>query len=131
MRLLARVNRHVAAERVERLFADARPELVFHLAAEVGAPVINLRGFTLGQTHAITPQDIESYYNSNVQQYNTRIQQFPGSIIASGVLMGSFYPLVEMSRASEQGLGAYSVGFFFSGTEAQRWASAGWDATAG
>ncbi|MEO8129284.1 MAG: AcrB/AcrD/AcrF family protein, partial [Bryobacteraceae bacterium] len=38
-----------------------------------------------------------------------------GLIIAlvSGVLMGSFYPLVEMSRASEQGLGAYSVGFFF------------------
>ncbi|MEP6537462.1 MAG: GRP family sugar transporter [Bryobacteraceae bacterium] len=39
-----------------------------------------------------------------------------GLIIAlvSGVLMGSFYPLVEMSRASEQGLGAYSVGFFFA-----------------
>ena len=39
-----------------------------------------------------------------------------GIIIAlvSGLLMGSFYPLVEMSRASEQGLGAYSVGFFFA-----------------
>lgn len=39
-----------------------------------------------------------------------------GLIIAlvSGVLMGSFYPLVELSRASEQGLGAYSVGFFFA-----------------
>ena len=39
-----------------------------------------------------------------------------GLIIAlvSGLLMGSFYPLVEMSRASEQGLGAYSVGFFFA-----------------
>ena len=39
-----------------------------------------------------------------------------GLVIAlvSGVLMGSFYPLVEMSRASEQGLGAYSVGFFFA-----------------
>ena len=39
-----------------------------------------------------------------------------GIIIAlvSGLLMGSFYPLVEMSRASEQGLGAYSVVFFFA-----------------
>jgi len=39
-----------------------------------------------------------------------------GLIIAlvSGVLMGSFYPLVELSQNSEQGLGAYSVGFFFA-----------------
>jgi glucose uptake protein len=39
-----------------------------------------------------------------------------GLIIAlvSGILMGSFYPLVEMSRASDIGLGPYSVGFFFS-----------------
>src|SRR4051794_32506172 len=39
-----------------------------------------------------------------------------GLIIAlvSGLLMGSFYPLVEMSRNSEQGLGAYSMAFFFS-----------------
>jgi glucose uptake protein len=34
--------------------------------------------------------------------------------LVSGVLMGSFYPLVELSRASEIGLGPYSVGFFFS-----------------
>jgi glucose uptake protein len=40
-----------------------------------------------------------------------------GLIIAlvSGLLMGSFYPLVEMSRASPDiGLGPYSVVFFFS-----------------
>ena len=39
-----------------------------------------------------------------------------GLIVAlvSGVLMGSFYPLVELSRATEIGLGPYSVGFFFS-----------------
>jgi glucose uptake protein len=39
-----------------------------------------------------------------------------GVIIAlvSGILMGSFYPLVEISRESEIGLGPYSVGFFFA-----------------
>jgi glucose uptake protein len=39
-----------------------------------------------------------------------------GLVIAlvSGILMGSFYPLVEMSRASDIGLGPYSVGFFFA-----------------
>ena len=34
--------------------------------------------------------------------------------LISGVLMGSFYPLVEMSMASEIGLGPYSVGVIFS-----------------
>jgi glucose uptake protein len=33
--------------------------------------------------------------------------------LVSGVLMGSFYPLVEMSKASEIGLGPYSVAVFF------------------
>jgi glucose uptake protein len=33
--------------------------------------------------------------------------------LVSGVLMGSFYPLVEMSTASEIGLGPYSVGVVF------------------
>jgi glucose uptake protein len=39
-----------------------------------------------------------------------------GLVIAlvSGVLMGSFYPLVEISRAGDNGLGPYSVGFFFA-----------------
>jgi glucose uptake protein len=34
--------------------------------------------------------------------------------LISGVLMGSFYPLVEMSTASEIGLGPYSVAVIFS-----------------
>lgn len=34
--------------------------------------------------------------------------------LLSGVLMGSFYPVVEMSRAGDIGLGAYSVAFCFS-----------------
>jgi glucose uptake protein len=34
--------------------------------------------------------------------------------LVSGVLMGSFYPLVEMSRASDIGLGPYAVAVFFS-----------------
>jgi glucose uptake protein len=33
--------------------------------------------------------------------------------LISGVLMGSFYPLVEMSRASEIGLGPYTAAVFF------------------
>lgn len=33
--------------------------------------------------------------------------------VVSGILMGSFYPLVEMSKASDIGLGPYSVGVFF------------------
>lgn len=33
---------------------------------------------------------------------------------ASGVLMGSFYPLVEISKKSEIGLGPYTVGFIFA-----------------
>ena len=33
--------------------------------------------------------------------------------LVSGVLMGSFYPLVEMSKAGEIGLGPYSVAVFF------------------
>jgi glucose uptake protein len=39
-----------------------------------------------------------------------------GLIIAlvAGILMGLFYPLVEMSHASDYGLGPYSVVFFFS-----------------
>jgi glucose uptake protein len=39
-----------------------------------------------------------------------------GIILAvfSGVLMGSFYPLVEMARASEIGLGPYGLGFIFA-----------------
>jgi glucose uptake protein len=34
--------------------------------------------------------------------------------LISGVLMGSFYPLVQMSMASEIGLGPYSVGVIFA-----------------
>ena len=34
--------------------------------------------------------------------------------LVSGVLMGSFYPLVEMSRESEIGLGPYAVAVFFA-----------------
>ena len=34
--------------------------------------------------------------------------------IVSGVLMGCFYPLVELSKASEIGLGPYTIAFFFS-----------------
>ncbi len=37
-----------------------------------------------------------------------------GLSLACGVLMGSFYPLVEMSRATDLGLRAYSVGFIFA-----------------
>jgi glucose uptake protein len=39
-----------------------------------------------------------------------------GVVIAviSGVLMGSFYPLVEMSKTGENGLGPYSSGLVFS-----------------
>jgi glucose uptake protein len=33
--------------------------------------------------------------------------------LVSGVLMGSFYPLVEMSKAADIGLGPYSVAVFF------------------
>jgi glucose uptake protein len=34
--------------------------------------------------------------------------------LISGVLMGSFYPLIEMSRAGEIGLGPYTAGLMFS-----------------
>ncbi len=34
--------------------------------------------------------------------------------LACGLLMGSFYPLVEMSKAGELGLGPYAVGFVFA-----------------
>lgn len=34
--------------------------------------------------------------------------------LISGVLMGSFYPLVEMSRVSDIGLGPYAVAVFFA-----------------
>jgi glucose uptake protein len=34
--------------------------------------------------------------------------------LVSGVLMGSFYPLVEMSKSGEIGLGPYAVAFIFS-----------------
>jgi glucose uptake protein len=34
--------------------------------------------------------------------------------LVSGVLMGSFYPLVEMSRATEVGLGPYTAALFFA-----------------
>ena len=34
--------------------------------------------------------------------------------LVSGVLMGSFFPLVEMGKASELGLGPYAIGFVFS-----------------
>jgi glucose uptake protein len=35
--------------------------------------------------------------------------------IASGLLMGSFFPLVEMGKAGEVGLGPYAIGFVFAG----------------
>jgi glucose uptake protein len=35
--------------------------------------------------------------------------------IASGILMGCFFPLVELSKATEVGLGPYSAGFVFAG----------------
>jgi glucose uptake protein len=35
--------------------------------------------------------------------------------IAAGVLMGLFFPLVEMSKSGEAGLGPYSAGFIFAG----------------
>jgi glucose uptake protein len=34
--------------------------------------------------------------------------------LISGVLMGSFYPMVELGKAGENGLGAYSVAFVFA-----------------
>jgi glucose uptake protein len=34
--------------------------------------------------------------------------------LVSGVLMGSFYPIVEVSKAGEIGLGPYAVGFVFA-----------------
>ena len=34
--------------------------------------------------------------------------------LVSGVLMGSFYPLVEMSRAGEIGLGPYTAAVMFA-----------------
>jgi len=34
--------------------------------------------------------------------------------IASGILMGLFYPLVEMGKAGDLGLGPYSIGFVFA-----------------
>jgi glucose uptake protein len=34
--------------------------------------------------------------------------------IASGLLMGSFYPMVELARKGENGLGPYAVGFVFA-----------------
>jgi len=37
-----------------------------------------------------------------------------GLSLACGVLMGSFYPLVEMSKAGELGLRPYAVGFLFA-----------------
>ena len=37
-----------------------------------------------------------------------------GLSLACGVLMGSFYPLVEMAKAGDLGLRAYAVGFIFA-----------------
>src|SRR5437764_486765 len=34
--------------------------------------------------------------------------------LLSGVLMGSFFPLVEMGKAGPLGLGPYSIGFVFA-----------------
>jgi len=34
--------------------------------------------------------------------------------LSSGALMGSFYPLVEMGKAGETGLGPYAIGFIFA-----------------
>jgi len=34
--------------------------------------------------------------------------------LVSGVLMGSFFPLVEMGKASDLGLGPYAIGFVFA-----------------
>lgn len=34
--------------------------------------------------------------------------------LLSGVLMGSFYPIIELSKQGDIGLGAYSVAFFFA-----------------
>src|SRR6185437_4273172 len=34
--------------------------------------------------------------------------------IAGGLLLGSFAPLIQMSRAGENGLGPYSIGFIFA-----------------
>jgi glucose uptake protein len=34
--------------------------------------------------------------------------------LAAGLLMGSFYPLVEMGKAGDAGLGPYAIGFIFA-----------------
>ncbi len=34
--------------------------------------------------------------------------------LVSGLLMGSFYPVVEMGKAGDDGLGPYSIGFLFA-----------------
>jgi glucose uptake protein len=34
--------------------------------------------------------------------------------VVSGILMGSFYPLVEMGKQGENGLGPYAIGFVFA-----------------
>jgi len=37
-----------------------------------------------------------------------------GLSLVSGVLMGSFFPLVEIGKAGERGLGPYAIGFVFA-----------------
>jgi Putative glucose uptake permease len=54
--------------------------------------------------------------NAQVEGEVTNKFSLKGLILSlvSGVLMGSFYPIVEVSKAGDIGLGPYSVGFVFA-----------------
>jgi len=82
---------------------QGNPILLFAGAALVGvAIVVNAMAYRahLGGTSAAASKSVKGIVIS----------------LVSGVLMGSFYPLVEMSKGPEigYGLGPYTVGFFFA-----------------
>jgi glucose uptake protein len=79
----------------------------------VGAIIVDAmayRGHAAAKAKARTGQE-----KSKTKTKNTQKVGWKGIVLSvvCGLLMGSFYPLVEMSKAGDLGLGPYTVGFVF------------------
>jgi glucose uptake protein len=96
-----------------------RPELVFGgVALVVGAIVMTAAAYTALSRQRSAAQPAEAPVERGKRGARKEKKSSPwkglGLSLAAGLLMGLFYPLVEMSKQGDLGLGPYAAAFCFA-----------------
>lgn len=92
------------------------------VALVAGAIVLDALAYTVhahykrGAENPAAPRVATSRSKTVKHQTSVRKTSLKGILLSliSGILMGSFYPMVEMGKAGENGLGPYAIAFLFS-----------------